>query len=103
MNWALSLEAIEDAFAYGPKILTAIESLYASFTAPLTTSQKVAVATDVLAASSSAVATSLATQPASATHLDSVLNSISAATDAASLQAAKDAAVLASQQASAGS
>lgn len=103
MDAALAIEAVEDAFEYGPKIFSAIESLYAAFSGNVSTSQKVVIATDILATSSKAVATSLATQPASATHLDSVLNSIHAATDAASLTAAKDLAMAQAQAASSGS
>lgn len=89
MTAALAVEAIEDAFQYGPSIFAMIENLYAAFKGTVSASQKVVIATDILATSSAAVATSLATQPASATHLDSVLNSIHAATDTASLEAAK--------------
>lgn len=99
---ALTLEAIEDVFANAPAIIKGIEDLFAMFGGSATPAQKAITAVQVIAAGTASVQASIASQPASATHLDSVVNSIVAA--AGSTDAIAQAKVAAQAQAqSAGS
>lgn len=103
MDAALAIEAVEDVFTLGPSIFKAVEDMFAMFGAKATITQKVTMATQILAGGTASVQASLAAQPASATHLDSVLNSIHAAADSVDeLAQAKATAMAQAQAASSG-